>query len=327
MAFRKLYTISDESLNSYGFWILTSGAKLDNFKNNAPCFYDHNTWELPIGHWENVRVEGSELKAELVIDGKNEIEKEIIRKIENGDLKGASIGFDVLAYSEESQYLKAGQKRPTVVAFEPYEASVTPLPSNSNATMLLSNRKNGIQLRATEDSDDINKILPNILNTKSIKKMDKIALALGLPTDAAESTILDALKIVLSKSSQTDTLSSHVEDLAKEALNDEQHKFFTELNKTNPAQALDFLKLHKKTEAVVEEKTETTKPNVAAAKLSDVLKEVKKLSKGESTDEDDKETFDWLQKNNPKKLIELKRNDPAKFKEMEDAYVLSKQKK
>ncbi|HUM50480.1 MAG TPA: hypothetical protein PK431_01650 [Chitinophagales bacterium] len=332
MAFRKTFTISDESLNTYGFWLLTSGAKLDNFKLNAPCFYDHQTYDLPVGHWENIRVEGTLLKADLVIDGKNEREIDIIRKIENGDIKGASVGFDPITLSEDEKYLKKGQRRPTAIEWEPFEASVTPLPANLG-TLLLGDRKNGVQLRATQDGDNINQIIPTILNQQKQLKMDKIAKALGLSADANESVILDALSIVLTKSAQTETLSKHVEELAKETLDEPEHKFFVELNKTNPAQALDFLKLNRKDVAaaeatvVVSEEGKVT-PVTAVTKLSDVLAEVKKLGKlnNEEGAQDDKTSYDYLQRHNPKELARIKNTDPDKFKELQDAYILSRKK-
>lgn len=322
MAFRKTFIISDESINTYGFWLLTSGAKLDNFKNNAPCFYDHQTWDLPVGHWENIRIEGTQLKADLVIEGKNEREQDIIRKIENGDIKGASVGFDVLSYSEDPSHMKIGQRRPTVIAWEPYEASVTPLPGNTNAVVQLGNRETGIRLRATEDNEALSKILPNIIHHKQTQKMEKIALALGLPKDSGEDAILQKLNPVLVLSAQADALSKHVEESAKGSLDEKQYAFFVELNKTNATQALEFLKLNSKSDT----------PEVAAGKQTRVTELIATaqatLHKGkeEQEDADKKETYEYLSKHNPKKLMELKRTDPEAFKKLESAYLLSRKK-
>ena len=55
----KVYTfcVHDESVNTYGFRMLTSGANLEEFKKNPVVLYNHNDWETPIGRGENVRVE------------------------------------------------------------------------------------------------------------------------------------------------------------------------------------------------------------------------------------------------------------------------------
>ena len=72
MAFKKTFVVSDETVNSSGFRIITAGIRLDNAKKNCPCFYDHKTYEVPLGHWENLRIENNRLLADLVINGDNE---------------------------------------------------------------------------------------------------------------------------------------------------------------------------------------------------------------------------------------------------------------
>lgn len=326
MAFRKKFIVGDESLNTYGTWLLNAGADMSYIEKYSPAYYDHKDWEVPIGHWENIKLNAEgKWEAEIVIEGADEREKMYIRKIENGDIKGASFGLDIIETSDEPIYLKQGQTRRTVIKWQPYEISITPSPGNANASVVLRNQNQSIRLNSSNtESDILEKVLPNIKNSNQLRKMDKIALALGLAADASESTILDALKIVLSKSTQTETLSKHFEDLAKESLNDEQYKFFVELNKTTPAQALEFLKLNRVTEPV-----EPVTPS-ATAKVSEVIATAKaQLKKGEQATEekDDKETYEYLSKNNPEKLLQLKRNEPAKFKELEQEYIKNRNKK
>ena len=38
----KEFLISDESTNSYGFAVLTSGINLERFKKNPVMYYNHN---------------------------------------------------------------------------------------------------------------------------------------------------------------------------------------------------------------------------------------------------------------------------------------------
>ena len=66
----KAYTfcVHDESVNTYGFRMLTSGANLEEFKKNPVVLYNHNDWETPIGRGENVRVEDGRILVDVVFD-------------------------------------------------------------------------------------------------------------------------------------------------------------------------------------------------------------------------------------------------------------------
>lgn len=192
-----------------------------------------------------------------------------------------------------------------------------PSPGNASASVLLRNQSKEIRLNNNSKSEIIDKVLPHIQQLKS-NKMDKIALVLGLPKDASEDAILNALQPVIEKSKQSTVLSKHIEDLAKAALSESQHQFFTELNKSNPTQALEFLKLHKETEVETEQ---------SAPKVSDVLNTAKaQLAKGKEKEskENEKETYAYLSKHNPEKLLNLKRSEPETFKQMEADYLQAK---
>lgn len=53
MAFMKRFTfvLHDETVNTYGFRMLTSGANLEEFRKNPVILLNHKDWELPIGRW------------------------------------------------------------------------------------------------------------------------------------------------------------------------------------------------------------------------------------------------------------------------------------
>ena len=48
--------------------MLTSGADLSVFENNPVMLLNHDDWELPIGRWENIRIEGTLILADAVFD-------------------------------------------------------------------------------------------------------------------------------------------------------------------------------------------------------------------------------------------------------------------
>lgn len=126
----KTFILSDESLNSYGFKVLTSGINLKRFKENPVMFYNHNRELGVIGRWENIRVEGSRLLADPVFDEADEFARKIKNKVDNGFVKSASIGF----FTEEQYTLKDNER--WIMNCQLNECSIVDMPSNENAMVL-----------------------------------------------------------------------------------------------------------------------------------------------------------------------------------------------
>lgn len=89
---KKTFILHDETVNTQGFRMLTSGADLSVFKNNPVMLLNHDDWDLPIGRWENIRVEGTQILADAVFDEDDERAVAVMGKVERGFLKAASIG-------------------------------------------------------------------------------------------------------------------------------------------------------------------------------------------------------------------------------------------
>jgi len=301
MTFRKTFIISTEALNTYGTWILLSGIKLDNFKKNPVAFYDHHTWELPIGHWENIRIENSQLLADIVMNELDVQEKVYIDKINQGDLRGASAAFDPLTFSSDPQFIKPGQRIEAVIESDLVEVSLTPLPGN-NDCLALSRNGNRLQLSGTSDEGLIKEVLP-LLKIES--HMKKINLKLNLKEEADEAEILQAIERLQLTATRADGLQTNFITLGKSILPDgEPQVMFEDLAKTNPEQAVKFLKLQRK--------EGDDKPIVE--RISDLLKLSNTAAAAAA--QEPEETFDSLQKNDPARLLNLKRTDPAKFREL-----------
>lgn len=64
----KTFVLHDETVNTYGFRMLTDGANLAEFRKNPVMLLDHMDWKLPIGRWENIRKEGGKILADAVFD-------------------------------------------------------------------------------------------------------------------------------------------------------------------------------------------------------------------------------------------------------------------
>jgi phage head maturation protease len=106
----KTFILSDESINTQGFRVLTNGIRLDEFRKNPIMLWNHNSsWrgtkdeQLPIGRWDNIRVEGGKLLADAVLDDGDDFAKEIARKVDKGIINMCSIGFAVIEQSEVIQ--------------------------------------------------------------------------------------------------------------------------------------------------------------------------------------------------------------------------------
>ena len=313
MAFKKTFVVSDESVNSYGFRIITAGIRLENAKKNCPCFYDHKTWDIPLGHWENFRIENNRLLADLVINGDNEREKNYIKKIENKDIQGCSVGADPLKWNEDPLQMMQGQTRPTCEECELIEISITPLPGN-NGALALKHEGSLITLNSTNE----NIIIPNL---KPVENMKRIALTLGLAEAATEDQIIDAIRLHQAKAGNADAMAAVIEDQLTEGLDTEQKAFFVKLSKTDVPAAMDYLKLNRPSVIADEDETTTTtakKPAIVKdMKVSDIIKQGRKGGEGS---EDGKDSFDYLQKKNPIELKRIHSEEPEKYQELAKAY-------
>ena len=115
-AMGKVYTfcVHDESVNTYGFRMLTSGANLEEFKKNPVVLYNHNDWETPIGRGENVRVEDGRILVDVVFDEEDEKGRTIAGKVERGFLRMASVGsWPPEEVSDDPALKLPGQTGPT----------------------------------------------------------------------------------------------------------------------------------------------------------------------------------------------------------------------
>lgn len=205
----KTFVLSDESLNCYGFWVRTSGIKIDQFKKNPIMLWNHNRpWRgtedevLPIGKWENVRIEDGKLLADAVFDQNDEFAKKIESKVESGILNMCSIGIHALDESEDKAWLKPGQTRRTVLKCKLREASICDIGANDNALALYDDNGAIINLSASGD------IPVKLLSNNNIEDMKSIALKLGLSENAGENDILTSIQALKDKTANILTLSA-----------------------------------------------------------------------------------------------------------------------
>lgn len=162
------FVVSDESVNSYGFVVLTAGIDTSKFERNPVMLYMHER-KTVVGRWENIRKDGKRLLADAVFDDSTPIGAQVKNQVEKGFLRSASIGVDII----EKETINGVE---TVTKSELTEISIVDIPSNSNALKLY--RKNGrqvLRLAVPGTIDDLRAAIIEIL---------------GLDEDATDEDIL-----------------------------------------------------------------------------------------------------------------------------------------
>lgn len=127
------FVLHDETINTHGFRMLTSGANLEEFHKNPVMLWNHDNWELPIGRWENIRIEGTKILADANFDMSDPKAAEIARKVEAGYIKACSIGAWATASSTDPAVMLPGQKYATITEWTAREASICNIGANHNA--------------------------------------------------------------------------------------------------------------------------------------------------------------------------------------------------
>lgn len=173
------FVLSDESVNSYGFVVLTEGIDTSAFERNPVMLYMHNRDGNVIGRWENIRKVDKRLLGDAVFDDSTELAATVKKQVEKGFLRSVSIGIEQIATEE----LNGVQ---TVTKCRLIEASIVDIPSNENAVKLF-RRTGGYVYNLKELETD---------NTPEDLKTALIAL-LGLEKDADDKDIIEAVKMAI----------------------------------------------------------------------------------------------------------------------------------
>lgn len=133
---RHTFVLTDESVNGYGYRVLTSGIGREQFLKNPVMLYSHEYGLLPIGTWEEVREKDGQLLATAKFDEGDPFAQEVARKVDEGILRCCSIGFNVLSIDESDDLKLPGQIGPTVTKAELLECSICAIGANRNAMRL-----------------------------------------------------------------------------------------------------------------------------------------------------------------------------------------------
>ncbi|MEY8687891.1 HK97 family phage prohead protease [Bacteroides sp. AN502(2024)] len=218
--------ISTSGLNCYGGRVLTSGIDLTQFRKNPLLLWMHRRSldrdAMPIGRIDNLRTDGDRLIGTPVFDRNDEFAKKIESKWENGFLRMASAGIEIIETSDAPEYLLQGQTRRTITRCRLEEVSIVDMGGNDEALQLYDNSGKMLKLAAGEDNDALPLLAPekkddrtgttpagktNNQTNKSTQSMNKeILQLLGLSETATEQEAAGALRLLKEKADKVETL-------------------------------------------------------------------------------------------------------------------------
>lgn len=183
----KRVRLTDDSLNSHGSRILTSGCDTAQYERNPVLLYMHERGKV-IGYMKDIEVRDGEITGEPVFDCATELSKQCKKQWEVGSLRMVSIGIDILEMSESPEQLVVGQTAPTITKSKIFETSIVDIGANDNAIVM---RREGKQITLGRDSDNpLPRLSNNQQTTEQQMELKTIALKLGLPETADESAVL-----------------------------------------------------------------------------------------------------------------------------------------
>lgn len=218
--------ISTSGLNCYGGRVLTSGIDLTQFQKNPLLLWMHRRSfdrdAMPIGRIDNLRTEGDRLIGTPVFDQNDEFAKKIESKWENGFLRMASAGIEIIETSDAPEHLLQGQTRRTITRCRLEEVSIVDMGGNDEALQLYDRSGKVLKLAAGEDNDALPLLAPekkddpsgtapdgkdNNQTNKSTQSMNKeILQLLGLLETATEQEAVGALRLLKEKADKVETL-------------------------------------------------------------------------------------------------------------------------
>lgn len=229
------FILSDESLNSCGFKVLTDGINLTRFLQNPIMYYNHDRDKGVIGRWENVYIKDKKLYGTPVFDEKDPFAASIAEKVAGGFLKAASIGISNIQPIEENEVI-------TIQRCELHECSICDIPSNENALILyvgdkqISDKKEIIKFSTAGKKDEI----------------DLVKAALGLNR---KTTFEDVLHVI-SMLKHGDNIESVIRKaVALRFILPEESNSLINLSKTNQKEFYKYLETRKR--LVLKEREQT----------------------------------------------------------------------
>lgn len=202
--------LTNDTLNSYGFRVLTDGVDIEQYERNPILLYMHNRGQA-IGVIKNIKREEGEITGELAFDEATELSRQCKKQWDFGSLRMVSIGFNVIETSDAPELIVSGQRYPTVTKCRLFEVSLVDIGANNDAIRLY---KDGQLITLGEDADCPLPLLKH-KQSKNNSQMDikALALQLGLPETANEEAVNARLAELKASKEESDKMREENERL------------------------------------------------------------------------------------------------------------------
>lgn len=206
----KRVRLTNNSLNSYGYRVLTSGVDMSLYEKNPVLLYMHERG-LVIGTMTDIQRSDDEITGVPVFDCASELSKQCKKQWEAGSLRMVSIGFDIVETSDMPEHLVEGQIRPTVTKSKLFEVSVVDIGANGDVIVL---RKDGEQITLGDGNDCPLPLLnQKLTNNPPQMELKTLALQLGLPETADEAAVNAKLAELNASAEEAEKMRKENEDL------------------------------------------------------------------------------------------------------------------
>lgn len=288
------FVLNDERVtNSHGFRLMNEGGDFARFNTNPVMLHNHDD-RVVIGRWKDLKIEDGKLTATPEFDIEDEQAKKLQGKVERGFLKGASPMIYIdrldLLKDESGEYLAATK-------WELFEASICSIPSNPRSLRLCT--REGVLL----DEGAVKLKLQEF----KLKKMESKKEA--APDNVELAKLQEELKAAQEKIAQLEADRKKENDaramkLVSEAL---------AAGKLNASVKDEFIQMAKDNYALAEKVVGGLPPR---QRLSEKLKAPSAPGPNE-----DKECYDYLQKNNPVRLAAIREEEPERYSELAREYA------
>ncbi|TFU93563.1 peptidase [Barnesiella sp. WM24] len=198
--------LTNDTLNSYGYRVLTDGVDITQYERNPILLYMHNRGKA-IGLIKDIKKENGEITGELAFDEATELSTQCKKQWDFGSLRMVSIGFEVIETSEAAELIVPGQRYATVTKARLIEVSLVDIGANNDAIRL---HKDGQLITLSEGGDcPLPRLNHKPTNNQPQMDIKTLALTLGLPETADEAA-------VNAKLAELKTANDDVENIRRE---------------------------------------------------------------------------------------------------------------
>lgn len=210
------FTLHDESVNTYGFRMLTSGANLAEFRKNPVMFLNHEDHELPIGRWENIRIEQGRILADALFDEEDPRAQQVKAKVDKGFLRAASVGTWAPEEFSDAEDLKfPGQTGPTITRWTLREASVVTIGANHNA-LAMYDRSTGTRIDLV-DSKSLVRLMDTTTTKHNTNMFKTLKSILRLQDATSDEDVMTAVKDAVAEKERLEAENKSLKDAADKA--------------------------------------------------------------------------------------------------------------